>query len=171
MEIKKINYKGTKILAFDTATRITGWALFVDGKYTNSGTIDLSNNRVSDIRVGDMCMRVMNLIDTLKPTHVVIEALSTARNVATTRILSKVIGCVYCYCLVNEIPYEEYRCADWRGLLGIPNAPTAKAKAESVKIVRNKYKIDVDDNEADAINVAEVFWIKHRRTKGVKNGD
>jgi hypothetical protein len=32
-----------KLLSLDTSTSSTGWAFFINGKYKNSGVIDLKN--------------------------------------------------------------------------------------------------------------------------------
>ena len=51
-------------------------------------------------------------------------------------------------------------CFAWRKLVGIKNSNRKKVKADSVNHVLQKYKLDISDDEADAINICEAFCIK-----------
>ena len=135
--------KKWKVLALDTSSNKTGWALFVNGKYAESGVIDLSKNKNVEDRIKKMCF-----------------SMPSTRNADTTRKLSRIIGAVFYYCLSNNINYTEMACATWRKLVGIKNSNRKKVKADSVNHVLQKYKLDISDDEADAINICEAFCIK-----------
>ena len=109
-----------------------------------------------------MCFEIIKLIKNKKPTYIVIEEMPSTRNAVTTRMLSKIIGAVYYHCIFNEIPYEEISCKKWRGILGIDKRKRDDAKAESIKRVKEIYKIDTDDNEADAINICDAYCIREK---------
>ena len=152
--------KKWKVLALDTSSNKTGWALFINGKYAESGVIDLSKNKNAEERIKKMCFSITTLIFDKSPDDVVIEQMPSTRNADTTRKLSRIIGAVFYYCLSNNINYTELSCSTWRNLVGIKNSNRKKVKADSVNHVLQKYKLDINDDEADAINICEAFCIK-----------
>ena len=107
-----------------------------------------------------MCFSITTLIFDKSPDDVVIEQMPSTRNADTTRKLSRIIGAVFYYCLSNNINYTEISCSAWRKLVGIKNSNRKKVKADSVNHVLQKYKLDISDDEADAINICEAFCIK-----------
>lgn len=153
--------KKVKVLAFDTSTKKTGWSLFINGKYAESGLIDLSKNKDVEERIKKMCLTITTLIFDKSPDHVVIEELPSTRNADTVRKLSRIIGAVYYYCISKDIDYTEMSCDTWRNAVGIKNSKGGKVKIDSMNRVLQKYKLDVDDNESDAINICEAYCINH----------
>lgn len=156
--------KSIKVLALDTSSKVTGWALFINGKYKKSGVIDLHDNRDSEDRTRQMCKSVSELIKSSSPTQVVIEELPSTRNARTTRLLSRIIGAVYYHCVINGLPYEEIQVSTWRSIVGIDNKTREKAKEESI-IRATKYKKNLNDDEADAINIGDAYCIKVSKEK------
>lgn len=154
--------KKVKVLAFDTSTKKTGWSLFINGKYAESGLIDLSKNKNVEERIKKMCLTITTLIFDKSPDHVVIEELPSTRNADTVRKLSRIIGAVYYYCISKDIDYTEMSCDTWRNAVGIKNSKGGKVKIDSMNRVLQKYKLDVDDNESDAINICEAYCINHK---------
>lgn len=151
--------KKWKVLALDTSSNKTGWALFVNGKYAESGVIDLSKNKNAEDRIKKMCFSITTLIFDKSPDDVVIEQMPSTRNADTTRKLSKIIGAVFYYCISNNIEYSEMPCSTWRRLVGIENSKGSKVKEDSMNHVLQKYKLDINDDEADAINICEAYCI------------
>lgn len=163
--------KSTRVLALDTSSTITGWCLFVNGKYFESGTIDLHKQKDSDLRVKAMCLKIMKLMDGLQPTEVVVEELTSMRNVRTVRILTRIIGSAYNSCLVRNVSYAEIPCSTWRNIVNIKNKRRKIVKELSIARASDLYKKYIDDNEADAINLCDAYCIlkKYRkRSKGEK---
>ena len=152
--------KKWRVLALDTSSNKTGWALFINGKYAESGVIDLSKNKNAEDRIKKMCFSVTTLIFDKFPDDVVIEQMPSTRNADTTRKLSRIIGAVFYYCLSNNINYTEISCPTWRKLVGIKNSNRKKVKSDSINRVLQKYKLDINDDEADAINICEAFCMK-----------
>lgn len=153
--------KKRKVLALDTSSNKTGWALFINGKYSESGVIDLHKEKSVEERIKKMCLATTTLIYDKSPTEVVIEQMPSTRNADTTRKLSRIIGAVFYYCISNNIKYSEMPCSTWRKIVGIGNLKRNKAKAESMSRVLQKYKLEINDDEADAINICEAFCRMH----------
>ena len=146
-------------MALDTSSNKTGWALFINGKYSESGVIDLHKEKNVEERIKKMCLSITAIIFDKAPTEVVIEQLPSTRNADTTRKLSRIIGAVFYYCISNNINYSEMPCSTWRRLVGIENSKRSKAKADSMNHVLQKYKLDINDDEADAVNICEAYCI------------
>lgn len=164
MEIKK----QTKLISLDTSSSKTGWALFENGKYVKSDVIDLDTKECkkiykenSDKRIEDMCLSVWNLLDKNKPDIIVIEKLNVGRNMVAVRALSKVIGMVYCYSILNKCFYYEIQPSQWRSQLGMQSSKRKREeyKQLSVQYVKDNFSINVSDDESDSI-CAGVGYIK-----------
>ena len=158
-----------KLLSLDTSSSKTGWAYFLDGKYKKSGVIDLDTKECkkkyknnSDRRVKDMCLLVWDLIQNHKPDIIVIEKLNVSRNMNAVRVLSKVIGTVYTYHVLNDdCFYFEIQPTQWRSQLGMQSGRKKREELKqlSVEYVKNTLGADVADDEADSI-CAGVAYIK-----------
>lgn len=153
--------KEKRVVALDTSTKVTGWALFIDGEYKRSGSIDMHKVKDSFKRTKEMCFHITNLIAQLKADEVVVEELPSMRNMRTVRALSRIIGAVFYYCVSKSIKYEEISCAVWRSVFDIDNRNRDNAKDMSINRVKKVYFKSVTDDEADAINIGEAYCIRN----------
>ena len=157
------------MLSLDTSSSKTGWAYFLDGKYKKSGIIDLDTKECkkkykdnSGKRIEDMCLLVWDLLQNYKPDIIVIEKLNVSRNMNAVRVLSKVIGTVYTYYILNEdCFYFEIQPTQWRSQLDMQSGRKKRdeLKRLSVEYVKKTLGIDVTYDEADSI-CAGVGYIK-----------
>lgn len=156
------------MISIDSSSSKTGWTYFEDAKYKESGVIDFDTNECkkkykgnSDKRIEDMCLAIINLLKEYKPDIIVIEKLNVGRNMVAVRCLSKVIGVVYCYSILNDCFYYEIQASQWRSQIGIQakNRKRDEFKQLAIEYVKNTLGIDVTDDEADSI-CAGVAYIK-----------
>lgn len=166
-EVCKIEQK-CKLLSLDTSSTKTGWALFVNTEYIKSGVIDLDTKECkkkykdnSDKRIEDMCLSIINLLKEYTPDIIVIEKLNVGRNMVAVRALSKIIGAVYCYSILNKCFYFEIQPSQWRSKIGIQssNKKRDEYKQLSIDYVKEHFNKDVSDDEADSICIG-VGYIK-----------
>ena len=157
-----------KLLSLDTSSSKTGWSCFEDAKYKKSGVINFDTNECkkkykgnSDKRIEDMCSAIIDLLKKYKPDIIVIEKLNVGRNMVAVRHLSKVIGVVYCYSILNDCYYHEIQASQWRSQIGIQgkNRKREEYKQLAIEYVKNTLGIDVTDDEADSI-CAGIAYIK-----------
>lgn len=157
-----------KMISIDSSSSKTGWTYFENAQYKKSGVIDFDTNECkkkykgnSDKRIEDMCLAIINLLKEYKPDIIVIEKLNVGRNMVAVRCLSKVIGVVYCYSILNDCFYYEIQTSQWRSQIGIQakNRKRDEFKQLAVEYVKNTLGIDVMDDEADSI-CAGVAYIK-----------
>lgn len=115
----------------------------------------------SDKRICDMCLNIINLLREIKPDIVVIEKLNVGRNMVAVRALSKVIGVVYCYSILNDCFYYEIQPSQWRSRLGMQSSKRKREeyKQLSIDYVKENFNKDVSDDESDSI-CAGVGYIK-----------
>lgn len=157
-----------RMISIDSSSSKTGWTYFEDAKYKKSGVIDFDTNECkkkykgnSDKRIEDMCLAVFNLLKEYKPDIIVIEKLNVGRNMVAVRHLSKVIGVVYCYSILNDCYYHEIQASQWRSQIGIQgkNRKRDEYKQLAIEYVKNTLGVEVTDDEADSI-CAGVGYIK-----------
>lgn len=164
----KIISKNTKLLSLDTSSTKTGWALFNNGNFEKSGVINLDTNECkkkyknnSEQRIEDMCLNIINLLKEQNPDIIVIEKLNVGRNMVAVRCLSKIIGVVYCYSILNKCFYYEIQPSQWRSQLGMQSSKRKREeyKQLSIDYVKKNFNKDVSDDESDSI-CAGIGYIK-----------
>ena len=167
-----------RLLSLDTSSSKTGWAYFLDGEYTKSGVVDLDTKECkkkykgnSDKRIEDMCLAVISLLKEYRPDIIVIDKLNVGRNMVAVRHLSKVIGVVYCYSILNDCYYHEIQASQWRSQIGIQgkNRKRDEYKQLAIEYVKNTLGTCVTDDEADSI-CAGVAYIKMFTKEGDQDG-
>ena len=155
--------KNIKLISLDTRRTKKGWEYFENAVYINSGVINLDTKDYkkiysgkSDDRVKDMCMKIIELLKKYQPDIILIEKLSVSRNMVSVRQLSKIIGAVYTYSILNNCWYYEIQPSEWRGNLGMQakGRKRDEYKKLSIAYVKNNFNIDVSDDEADSICAA-----------------
>lgn len=164
----------TTLLSLDTSSTKTGWAIFKNGIYKESGVLDWSHVKETEDRLLLMYIDIIQHIDKYEPDILVIEkdivGSGKRQNMSTINTLVKLIGGVWAYCIQLNIDtpmnfqtgefnifYIEYTPSEWRKLVGITAHKRDECKAASIKIIKDTYNIDVDDNEADAINIGQAY--------------
>ena len=168
-----------KLISLDTSTSKSGWSYFENATYKASGVINLDTKECkkiyrgnSDERVKDMCINILDLLNTYNPDIIVIEKLSVSRNMNSVRQLSKVIGVVYCYSILNNCFYYEIQPSQWRSQLDMQSTKKKRdeLKQLSVDYVKDVFGIDVIDDEADSICAGVAYIKMFEQKEGFGNG-
>lgn len=172
--------KETILLSLDTSSTKTGWAIFGNGIYEESGVLDWSHVKETEDRLLIMYIDIIQLINKYEPDILIIEkdivGSGKRQNMSTINTLVKLIGGVWAYCVqlnmdtpMNfqtgefNVYYVEYTPSEWRSLVGITARKRDDCKAASIKRIKDIYNLNVDDNEADAINIGQAYineWSK-----------
>lgn len=110
-----IDINMVKVLSLDTSTKMTGWGLFIDGKYNNCGLIDLSDMKeTAEERIPVMISEIEDIINEISPDIIIVETTAVARNVSAQRYLTMLLGMVWHICIKNEIEFQSVRPTEWR---------------------------------------------------------
>ena len=148
-----------KIFSVDQASVITGWALFDDGKYIDSGVIKKSKDIPIADRVPAMALAICAKIKEVQPDVVVIEDIQNQNSVKTVVDLARLQGGIIMYCANKHIPIKIYHPSTWRKTLGFTQGTKTKRddlKKQATEYIRGLgFNIESEDeNEAVCINLA-----------------
>lgn len=144
-----------KVLALDQSTRKSGYAIFEDGKYVCSGIIDKSKSKLDTYeRSFDMAKDLWKVIAHYKPNRLVIEDVQNQSNTNTVIILSRLQGMIIGYAEAHGVQTYILLPSQWRKALGFvqgPKVKRAELKEQSITYVKEKYELNVSEDEAEAI--------------------
>ena len=149
-----------KILAFDQSTNLTGFSVFDNGEYIDSGLIDKHTIKDTEKRIAEMGLTICRKIKEYKPDLVVMEDIQKQSNVKTIVYLARLQGCIVLYCASKGIDLKILHPTEWRRILEYAQGP--KIKREQLKQQSRDYVKDIlglsieseDENEAVCIGVA-----------------
>ena len=141
------------ILALDQSTNSTGFSYFNEkGKYIKSGLITATN-------IEEMFYEIEKLINKLKPNIIVIEDIYFSYGSSYSfKPLANLQGLIISICYKKNIPFEIVAANTWKSKFGIKISKTKRneQKQQCKLIVKEKYNIDVNTDEADAIGIG--YW-------------
>ena len=149
-----------RVLAFDQSTKVTGYSLFVDEKYSNSGVIDLSKNKDTVERSKQMAVDMCKVISDNKPDVVIIEEVAMQSNAQTLKLLARIQGVAIGFCAAHNIPLHILEPSKWRSALDFKQGRAVKReelKRQGLDFIKEKFGFDnfsEDRCEAICINVA-----------------
>lgn len=146
------------VLAFDQSTRVTGWSLFEDGQYIQSGVIDLHKIKNTDERSKQMGLELCQIIKNNQPDEIIIEEVTMQSNADTLKKLARIQGMVIGFATAHNIPTHILTPSKWRAALGYKQGPKVKReelKAQSLNFVKDNFGLDLIEDEAEAICINE----------------
>ena len=152
-EIEKI-----RLCSIDFSSKKTGIAYFINGKYKCHCLIDCSEHKDMEIRFYNMCLSIWEVLEIIKPDIVYIEETVVLRNAQTQRFLTRMQGVIYAWCMNNGCEFNTIRPTQWRAAIGISqgrNVKREELKTQAIQYVKEKYNLDVNDDEADAICIGD----------------
>ena len=157
----------TKLLSLDSSTSATGYSIFVGGKYSRSGCIDLHEEGKSSDRLPVMIKTIYNLIDKEKPEIIVAEEMVVTRNAQAARMLTMILGAIYGKCLKDGIFWFVLRPTEWRSLVKEKDEKLPRKREElklwSIGKVKELFGVeDVSDDISDSILIGEAYCRKFK---------
>ncbi len=160
-----------KILAFDQATKITGFAIIVDGALVNHGVIkaDASLDIISRMyRIADAAGEI---VEREAPDIVIFEGVEGVKNERTMIYLANLQG----MCLMSTRHHGRVATtidvATWRHTLGFEmgrGVKRADLKQQAINCVAREYGVHCGDDEAEAICIASAVWKRILDSKELK---
>jgi Holliday junction resolvasome RuvABC endonuclease subunit len=147
-----------RVLALDQSTRVTGWSLFDDEKYTTSGIIDLSKIKDTTERTKQMGILICKKIEECRPDQIVIEEVQCQSNVDTVKKLARLQGIAIGFAAANNIPLHILEPTKWRAALGYKQGPRVERKAlkqQSLDYVKNNFGFVFAEDRSEAICINE----------------
>lgn len=144
-----------RVLSFDQSTRVSGWAYFEDGKYVESGVIDMNKSTLeTDKRSFEMAKELWKIIKKYNPQELVIENVQQQSSPSTVIILARLAGMVIGYAEAHNIHVHILLPSQWRKALGYSQGAKVKRqelKQQSIDYVKNNLGLTLSEDECEAI--------------------
>lgn len=153
---------GQKVImvSLDLSTKISGFAVWENGKYSKSFIVNCSNEKDTNKRIDKMCRELWFQLEHYSPTIVYAEDTYCHGNPDIQKKLNRIQGVVYAWCLIHCVEFNLLMPSAWRKY--IPDFPQGKGvkrdeqKQFSIKHFINQYgRSPVSDDEADAVCIGE----------------
>lgn len=141
-----------KILAFDQATSITGYSVFIDGNLTTTGVIDLHKTKDTTVRIEMMMLNMIGLIKQISPDLVVIEDVAMQSNAGALVLLSRLQGGVMGHCYANSVALMIIKPTEWRKWCGFTQGRVKRPelKKQAIAFALEHFGLTLAEDEADA---------------------
>lgn len=149
-----------KLISADSSTKKTGLSLFENGIYKEHILIDYSKEKNVETRINKMGKDILFYLIKHKPDIIVCEhPQGSGRNVSMVGKLCEIIGIMRAYAIQKGIEFYELMPSEWRSYLSLPQGSKKRdeLKQLSIDYVKNKYKIDATDDEADSICIGDSY--------------
>lgn len=144
-----------KVVSFDQSTRCSGWAYFEDGKYVESGIIDMHKSKLeTEERSFAMAKEIWQIINKYKPQHLVLEGVQQQSNPSTMIILARLAGMIIGYAEAHNVETHILLPSQWRKQLGYSQGAKVKRqelKQQSINYVKENLGLDLPEDENEAI--------------------
>ena len=155
-----------RLLALDQSSRVSGYAIFYDGKLEDYGKFELTDNDLG-MRLLKIRQKVDELIDKYNINEVVLEDIqlqnNVSNNVQTFKALAEVFGVVYELITEKDIKSSAVLSTVWKSALGVKGRTRPEQKRNAQAFVTSTYGIKATQDESDAICIG-TYAIKSQLT-------
>lgn len=146
-----------RFCGIDASTKSTGICLLIDGKLSDYKLIDFKSYDDREERTKLMCNTLLKQLSEYNPDIVYIEDSWNSANVDVTKLLTRIMGVTYAWCLAKNREWHSILPSQWRKYCGfeIGKKKRQELKQMSIDYVKEKYGIDVNDDVSDCIALAD----------------
>jgi crossover junction endodeoxyribonuclease RuvC len=149
--------KTVTILNLDQSTKITGYSIFKDNNLDTYGLLKANDNETNPIeRMKEMNDKIIALINDVNPNYIVFEQVQFQNNYGTFQQLSQLQGIIMAYLFKINIGFNLIEPTAWKSYCGIKGRKRVEQKFNTQKFVKERYGVDVSEDEADAIGIG--YW-------------
>lgn len=143
----------------DISSKKTGICKLVNGNLKDFDLLNCSDIRDSSQRVDEMAREIIKKLNYYSPTILVVEDTWNKNNVQTTKMLSELIGVAKGWAITNKCCWNKLLPSEWRKYCGIEQGHKKRPelKQASIDYVKEKYNIEVNDDVADSIAMADGY--------------
>lgn len=147
----------TRFVGIDASTKKTALALLINGKYSKHKLIDCSEYYDTEERIREMCKEILEQLDEYKPNIIYIEDSWSAKNVQTTKLLTRIMGVTFAWAIKNNAEWHSILSSQWRKYCGIDQSKKKREELKqlSIQYVKDRYGLIVNDDVADAVALAD----------------
>lgn len=164
-----VRHPMAKLLALDQSSKVTGIAIFEDGKLLKYSKLDLKNPNLA-VRLVEFRNSIKNIIEEEQITEVIFEDIqlqgNVTNNVETYRTLAEVRGVLQELLQEIKMPYSIVLAGTWKSALGIKGAQRAEQKRAAQAYIQEQYNIKPIQDICDAICIGEYALKKSKQNDG-----
>lgn len=148
----------------DTSSSCSGYAIFINGVYLDSGVFNYKKQKNSNQRLQKMCTTLLSFLNKEKPDIVSIETTVVTRNAEAQRTLTMILGVIYGWCITHNCEYVGLRPAEWRSCISKEKKGRKREELKlwSIHKVKELFDIECEDDQSDAILIGQAL-INQRR--------
>ena len=165
----------SKLLALDQSSRITGYAIFEDGKLVKYGKFEYSSDVPIADRLYGIRETVIKLISAYNINEVVLEDIqlqsNVVNNVQTFKVLAEVFGVLSELCIELNLPQSAVLASTWKSGLGIRGKDRAAQKRAAQDWVVSTYGVRPTQDECDAVCIGSYICKNSSSTEGFSWAD
>ena len=146
------------ILSIDASTKSSGCAIFEENKLIHYECITASGSDKFK-RIQKMNNRIKELVNQYHPTVAVMEDVMP-QDVKHNQAAYKAL--IYLQAII--VMTTLYTASHWRSVVGIHTGRGIKRdelKQVSINLVKQKYNITVNDDQADGINIGLAYYMQN----------
>lgn len=144
-----------RVVSMDQSSRCSGYAVFENGEYLESGVVDMSKSTLdTDRRSFEMAKELWRVIKKYKPDHLILENTQQQSNVLTVIILARLQGMIMGYAEAHGVQVHILQSSQWRRALNYAQGPKVKRqelKQQSADYVKEHLGLDLSEDENEAI--------------------
>jgi len=144
-----------KILGLDTSTTSTGYAVLDNNKLISYGTIKTPKKADLLDKIIYIEEHIKQIIKAKGVEFIVIEDLAVTRSASTTKALAGELYHLLVEFRKRDMLVVQVRPSEWRKVCKIKGKCRKELKENAIQHVKKIYDLDVNDDEADAICIAE----------------
>ena len=148
-----------RVLSFDQSTRVSGYCCFENGKYVESGIIDMSKSKLgTEERSFEMAQQICEIINKYKPQRIIIEDVQQQSNPKTMIILARLSGMIIGYAEAHNVKIHILSPSQWRKQLYYSQGPKVKRqelKQQSIDYVQEHFGLNLPEDECEAICIGD----------------
>ena len=146
-----------KILSFDQSTKVTGYSLYNNSNLINYGTIQSNSTEKNPIeRMKQMYDNIKQCLVKYNPDFVVFENVQFQKNYGTFQQLSQLQGVLMSLLFERNIGFHIIEPTAWKAFCGVKGRKRQEQKDNAIQLVKDRFKLSVSEDEADAILIG--FW-------------
>lgn len=144
-----------RVVSMDQSTRLSGYAIFENGAYVESGVIDMNKSKLeTNERSFEMAKALWRVIKHYKPDYLVLEDVQQQSNPKTMLTLARLQGMVIGYAEAHKVKTFIVSPSKWRAALHYSlgsKVKRAELKQQSIDYVKEHFGLDRVEDECEAI--------------------
>lgn len=151
--LERSEFAIAKILSIDQSTKISGYSIFDNKQLISYGKLEVDTKENPIERMNQMYDKIVNLINSIQPDFIVFEDVQFQQNYGTFQQLSQLQGIVMSILFERNIGFQIVQPTKWKSFCQIKGRKRIEQKANTIQMVKEKYNLEVSEDEADAIGI------------------